>query len=286
MMTFFQKITGLIILVGCLLATYYFETSSTSSGLLRIIHWPAILLTGLGPVGVIILCFDRFAVKEALEVVLKNDVHKTEEQTVQEMAVFQRISHDFYLKGARAVEGIPTGELSVFVQRIVERIGLRMPLNDVRGLLERERLKTEMRFSQAHSLYSAAVKITPSVGMLGTIMGMIQLLSHLKDPSEIGSGMSLALLTTFFGLFFSLVLWSPFQHKVERLAVAIQKQYDQANHWLDLLEQRKPAQYLSEIANRETPGSSRPGLDRNGTGGTLGTRESGQHPSGKGLRNA
>ena len=82
--------------------------------------------------------------------------------------------------------------------------------------------------------------------MLGTILGMVRLLESLQDPSQIGPHMSLALLTTFFGLFFSLILWTPLQQKIERVLDVELERFDQALRWLELLEKRKPADYFSD----------------------------------------
>jgi flagellar motor component MotA len=84
--------------------------------------------------------------------------------------------------------------------------------------------------------------------MLGTILGMVQLLSTLEDPAQIGSHMSLALLTTFYGLFFSLALWTPQQQKLERVMEVEADGYNQCLRWLEFLEKRKPSDYFADAA--------------------------------------
>jgi chemotaxis protein MotA len=89
--------------------------------------------------------------------------------------------------------------------------------------------------------------------MLGTILGMVRLLSTLEDPSHIGPHMSLALLTTFYGLFFSLVFWTPLQQKIERMLDVELEHFNQTIHWLETLENNKPISYFAEPIGIKTP---------------------------------
>jgi flagellar motor component MotA len=60
--------------------------------------------------------------------------------------------------------------------------------------------------------------------------------------------MSLALLTTFYGLFFSLAIWTPNQQKLERVQEVELDGYNQIIQWLEFLEKRKPADYFADAA--------------------------------------
>jgi hypothetical protein len=54
----------------------------------------------------------------------------------------------------------------------------------------------------------------PAFGLLGTVIGLVYMLSNLKDPSTIGQGLALALLTTFYGLIISNVIFTSFSFEV------------------------------------------------------------------------
>ncbi len=134
-----------------------------------------------------------------------------------------------------------------------------MPTRDIRDLLEMERDRHRIRLIQCLNVLNVGVRVCPSLGMLGTILGMVRLLSTLEDPSKIGPHMSLAMLTTFYGLFFSLVAWTPVQQKIERVLDIELEAYDQVIHWLDLLEKRKPVTYFADTAEipEQAQGSER-----------------------------
>jgi chemotaxis protein MotA len=55
----------------------------------------------------------------------------------------------------------------------------------------------------------------PAMGMLGTLIGLVQMLQNLSDPSTIGPSMAVALLTTFYGAFIANVVAIPIEGKLK-----------------------------------------------------------------------
>ncbi len=51
--------------------------------------------------------------------------------------------------------------------------------------------------------------------MIGTLIGLIQMLQNLTDPSQIGAGMSVALITTFYGALLSNLIFLPMASKMQ-----------------------------------------------------------------------
>jgi chemotaxis protein MotA len=60
------------------------------------------------------------------------------------------------------------------------------------------------------------VSIAPAMGLIGTLIGLIQMLGHLDDPAMIGPGMAVALITTFYGALMATLILSPLAAKLER----------------------------------------------------------------------
>jgi chemotaxis protein MotA len=60
---------------------------------------------------------------------------------------------------------------------------------------------------------------SPAFGMLGTLIGLVQMLSQLQDPSNIGSSMATALLTTFYGSLISTLFFLPIAGKLKSRTV-------------------------------------------------------------------
>ncbi|MCY6483690.1 motility protein A [Clostridium aestuarii] len=77
----------------------------------------------------------------------------------------------------------------------------------IKDILELEIGEMEKRHKDGADMLKAWGGYAPAFGMLGTLIGLIQMLANLNDPSSLGPGMSKALITTFYGsLLASLVL--------------------------------------------------------------------------------
>jgi len=250
------KLFGFCLLLGCLGVVYLFEGAAIFTGALRIIHPPAIFLTLVGPMALIFVCSDFSTFWYSLGTLLGASSKKRHRKHLKEAVVLQNLSKSFYQDGAKAFETVKVKNLSPFFMKTIERLSIRMPIGDIKELLESERDRTQVKMVQSMGCMGLGVRLTPSVGMLGTILGMVQLLSTLNDPSKIGSHMSLALLTTFYGLFFSLAVWTPFQQKIERVLDEELNGFNQVLRWLELLEKRKPANYFADSVGIPSVGGS------------------------------
>jgi chemotaxis protein MotA len=67
----------------------------------------------------------------------------------------------------------------------------------------------------AVALLSKGAKIAPALGLLGTVIGLIQVLQSLEDPLRIGPAMSLALMTTAFGCVLGSLVFTPLAGRLE-----------------------------------------------------------------------
>ena len=76
--------------------------------------------------------------------------------------------------------------------------------------------KIEERHATGKAMFDALANFGPAYGMLGTITGLIQMLKSLDDPSNIGAGMALALITTFYGSILANTIGIPIAGKLAR----------------------------------------------------------------------
>lgn len=70
----------------------------------------------------------------------------------------------------------------------------------------------------------------PAFGMLGTILGLIYMLSNFQDVNELGLGLSFAMMTTLYGLLISYLLFHPLANALEMRAIH-QDQINKAWHY-------------------------------------------------------
>ncbi len=84
----------------------------------------------------------------------------------------------------------------------------------IRSILYNELNKIQERHQIGIDLFDLWGKLAPAFGMIGTLAGLIGMMSKITDKSAIGTGMSLALLTTFWGAVFANLIFIPLKNKL------------------------------------------------------------------------
>ena len=80
--------------------------------------------------------------------------------------------------------------------------------------LERERDLNLERLDEGQRIYKAIGDAAPAFGMIGTLVGLVQMLSTMDDPSTIGPAMAVALLTTLYGAVIANLIALPIADKL------------------------------------------------------------------------
>lgn len=66
------------------------------------------------------------------------------------------------------------------------------------------------------TILKKASEVAPAMGLIGTLIGLVQMLGNLDDPSKIGPAMAVALLTTMYGAILANMVFAPMAGKLER----------------------------------------------------------------------
>jgi chemotaxis protein MotA len=104
-----------------------------------------------------------------------------------------------------------------FLQQGLQLVVDGMDTESVRAILDTTAESVDARHQTQISLWKVIGGYCPTFGMMGTVIGLINMLGNLSDPSQLGIGMSLALLTTLYGVFFANVFFIPVANKLDRL---------------------------------------------------------------------
>ncbi|MEH8020389.1 MULTISPECIES: flagellar motor protein PomA [Rheinheimera] len=99
----------------------------------------------------------------------------------------------------------------------------------VRATLLKDINLTEKRHEVAIALFKSLGDIAPAMGMIGTLIGLVAMLSNMDDPKAIGPAMAVALLTTLYGAFIANVVAIPIADKL-----SIRNQQEKQNNQLIL----------------------------------------------------
>lgn len=97
--------------------------------------------------------------------------------------------------------------------------GVRMAVDgidpeEIRANLSTEMISLRTRHKRGQALFKFMEGSAPSMGMIGTLIGLVSMLQNLSDPSAIGPSMAVALLTTFYGAIIAFVVCGPIAAKL------------------------------------------------------------------------
>ncbi len=85
----------------------------------------------------------------------------------------------------------------------------------VQRMLRREIDLSIAREREGNSVFKSIGDIAPAMGMIGTLIGLVQMMSNMDDPASIGPAMAIALLTTLYGAVLANALALPIADKLE-----------------------------------------------------------------------
>lgn len=78
--------------------------------------------------------------------------------------------------------------------------------------------KTKERHKAGVAFFVTAAGFAPGMGMIGTVVGLVQMLGNLSDPSSLGPSMAVAFLTTLWGAFLANFFFIPLSNKLKKLS--------------------------------------------------------------------
>jgi chemotaxis protein MotA len=100
------------------------------------------------------------------------------------------------------------------------RKGLELMTDGTDPHLLRELLETDLRFFEEEiekcgKVWESAGGFTPTVGILGAVLGLIHVMENLSDPSKLGSGIAVAFVATVYGVAFANLVFLPMGSKTK-----------------------------------------------------------------------
>lgn len=88
------------------------------------------------------------------------------------------------------------------------------PAEVVRAMLTKDLQLTLKRHSDGQAIFKAIGDVGPAMGMIGTLIGLVQMLANMDDPKQIGPAMAVALLTTLYGAILATMFALPIADKL------------------------------------------------------------------------
>ena len=137
--------------------------------------------------------------------------------------VFQAFSAMMQIFSSRKVRDAEVVNMMVRIAEISRREGLlaleNIQTDNADPALIRETVRIEIssmkrRHAVGESVFRSLAGYAPSFGMIGTLIGLIQMLTRLDDPKTVGPAMAVAIITTFYGSIMSTLFFLPVAGKL------------------------------------------------------------------------
>ncbi|MCL4425450.1 MAG: flagellar motor protein [Firmicutes bacterium] len=85
----------------------------------------------------------------------------------------------------------------------------------VKTIMETDLAFTEKRHKRGAAILEAAGGYAPTMGIIGTVMGLVHVLGNLEDTSKLGPAIAVAFLATFYGISTANIFWLPMANKLK-----------------------------------------------------------------------
>lgn len=201
-------IGGLIFGTACVIVSIMLDGELTS-------FWnvPSIFITVGGVVASLLISCRKDEAGKIIKVAAKafSDEKERVETTVALMLeLSQKARRDGLLSLEAEQEKIGDGFVKKFLQLIIDGV----EPDVIRESMSLELDSIAFRHARGQGLFKTMAALFPAWGMIGTLIGLINLLKQLSDPSQIGPSMAIALITTFYGSIMANFICTPIVYKL------------------------------------------------------------------------
>jgi len=204
--------------IGLLLATgLVLGSIIMGGGLTPFIDAPSLMITVGGSFAAVLI---NFPLKKALTTfsVVKNCFFFKLPTAHEVIEQFREYATTARRDGLLALEGVMEEITDPFLKRGMEQVVGGTSREELAEGLENEVDQIDQRHTQGKKIVDAVAAAAPAFGMIGTLIGLVQMLNKLDDPSQIGGGMAVALLTTLYGAVIANMFCVPLSGKLESRA--------------------------------------------------------------------
>ena len=175
---------------------------------------PSIAIVFGGTAGVILINFPLADVIGTVGIIKKTVLIK-EPDTNKMIVQLMEFANKARKEGILSLQGsIDSVEDKFLVKALQMAVDGQEPA-DLKAMLNTEIDYISSRHANGADILYTLGAISPAMGMVGTLIGLVQMLQNMSDPASIGPAMAVALLTTFYGAVMANIIFIPMSGKLE-----------------------------------------------------------------------
>jgi len=175
------------------------------------VNVPSLIIVVGGTFAVTLMRFPLASTLGAFKVAMRAFLHKPESPS-------KLIEEGVELANVARKEGL-LGLESVEVTNPFLKKGIQLAIDGhdpefVSRVLSKDINMTIERHDRGQSIFKAIADAAPAMGMIGTLIGLVQMMSNMDDPKALGPAMAVALLTTLYGAVIANAIAQPIAEKL------------------------------------------------------------------------
>ncbi|HEB85053.1 MAG TPA: motility protein A [Bacteroidetes bacterium] len=195
-------------------ASLVFLSIATGQGVSFFFSLPSVMIVFGGTIGATLVNFPLADVLAVMAVAKNAFLYESKSQmeTIDMMVrVAEKARREGILAIEREIEDLDDSFMRLGVQYAVDGT----EPETIRDIMESELEGMQERHRLGKTIFEAMGTYAPAFGMIGTLIGLIQMLASLEDPSQIGAGMAVALVTTLYGALSANIIFLPIAGKLD-----------------------------------------------------------------------
>lgn len=246
----------------------------TGSNLWIFINIPGLLIVLGGTFAATLIKFTLSSVLVALKIGVKAALTTTKDDPRELIDMSLDMASLARKNGVLALEGrdIPNHFFAHGIRLCIDGHGLDV----VRKVLTSEKDQNLLRNEEGSKIFRAIGESAPAFGMIGTLVGLVQMLANMDDPKAIGPAMAVALLTTLYGALIANLIALPIADKLESKIENERVTSDLIIEAVSQIHQRQSPMILGDILEAYLPEAQRRGNGEEGEEG----EEAAEEPAG------
>jgi chemotaxis protein MotA len=205
---------GLILGLGAMIGSFLLE----GGHFMALMEPTAAMIVFGGTIATIVISFPVEDLKR-LPKIFKVLFSSKKSNTVTLISYFKDLSFKTRKNGLLSIESEISADASMdpFVKKGLQMVVDGVEGQAVRSILELQAEMTYERHAEGYSMFEAAGGYAPTMGIIGTVMGLVHVLGNLDDPSSLGPKIAVAFIATLYGVGSANIMWLPMGAKLKAI---------------------------------------------------------------------
>jgi chemotaxis protein MotA len=220
------------------------------------IDMPSILIVVLGGTSAVAVCYPLNVFFGIVKITRQAVFYKPRD-TKEILSLLQDMSNRARREGTLALEEFVDSLEDDYFSRGVQLVVDGHEPSAIEDLLYNEIEKMKERHEEGIGMWEAFALLSPAFGMIGTLIGLVNMLKNLDDPTTIGPAMAVALLTTFYGSVIANVVALPLSKKLKYRSDLEVKEKEIIEQGLISILVRETPRFLVDRLNTQLPPAER-----------------------------